>query len=196
LKKAWEAQPHPDLAATFAAIAPDETPQERIKRFTPLLRLKPDHPESQMLASELHLAAEDFPEARRTLGDLVEVAPDARNVTIMAAIERGEGASDAVVRGWLAKALRVPRGPHWVCDNCQHIHGDWAPVCENCQSFDTLSWKTPPMSEIVSPSGLQMLPLIVGALEDTSTDADETVSEIPDAELVEDDATDEGDAKP
>ena len=196
LKKAWEAQPHPDLAATFAAIAPDETPQERIKRFTPLLQLKPDHPESQMLASELHLAAEDFPEARRTLGDLVEVAPDARNVTIMAAIERGEGASDAVVRGWLAKALRVPRGPHWVCDNCQHIHGDWAPVCENCQSFDTLSWKTPPMSEIVSPSGLQMLPLIVGALEDTSTDSDETVSEIPDAELVEDDATDEGDAKP
>jgi hypothetical protein len=52
------------------------------------------------------------------------------------------------------------------------------------------------MSEIVSPSGLQMLPLIVGALEDTSTDADETVSEIPDVELVEDDATDEGDAKP
>ncbi len=202
LKKAWEAQPHPDLAAAFAAIAPDETPQERIKRFTPLLRLKPDHPESRMLASELHLAAEDFPEARRTLGDLVEVAPDARNVTIMAAIERGEGASDTVVRGWLAKALRVPRGPHWVCDNCQHIHGDWAPVCENCQSFDTLSWKTPPMSEIVSPSGLQMLPLIVGALEDNSQDTGEPEespdmsSEIQDAELVEDDTPDARDAKP
>ena len=191
LKKAWGVQPHPDLAAAFAAIAPDETPATRIKRFAPLLKQNPDHSESRMLLAELNIAAEDFPEARRALGDLVETAPDARSVTIMAAIERGEGASDAVVRGWLARALSVPRGPHWVCDNCQHIHGEWGPTCENCQSFDTLSWKTPPMTEIVSPSGLQMLPLIVGSLDekeeeptlDEPVDAGET--DIPDAELVD-----------
>ena len=192
LKKAWEAQPHPDLAASFASIAPDETPAERIKRFTPLLRLKPDHPETRMLTAELHLAAEDFPEARRALGDLVESSPDARSVTIMAAIERGEGGSDTVVRGWLTRALNVPRSPHWVCDNCQHIHGEWAPICENCQSFDTLSWKTPRTSEIVSPSGLQMLPLIVGTLEDNVGQdlSDESNGsgndQIQDAELIED----------
>ena len=33
LKKAWDVQPHPDLAAAFAAIAPEETPEARIKRF-------------------------------------------------------------------------------------------------------------------------------------------------------------------
>ncbi len=30
LKKAWEVQPHPDLAAAFAEIEPDETPAERL----------------------------------------------------------------------------------------------------------------------------------------------------------------------
>lgn len=202
LKKAWEAQPHPDLAASFASIAPDETPAERIKRFGPLLRLKPGHPETRMLAAELHLAAEDFPEARRALDDLVETSPDARSVTIMAAIERGEGGSDAVVRGWLTRALNVPRSPHWVCDNCQHIHGEWAPICENCQSFDTLSWRTPRTSEIVSPSGLQMLPLIVGMLENnvghdgTDENGEPGGDEIHDAEMVENPETADENGKP
>ena len=62
-----------------------------------------------MLMAELHIAAEDFPEARRALGDLAETNPTARSLTIMAAIERGEGSDDAVVRGWLAKALNASR---------------------------------------------------------------------------------------
>lgn len=187
LKKSWEAQPHPDLAAAFAAIAPDETPAERVKRFTALTRIKPDHAETKMLLSELHIANEDFPEARRALGNLAETHPDARSVTLMAAIEKGEGASDAVVRGWLAKALTVARGPQWICDNCQHIHTEWAPFCGNCESFDTLAWKTPPMSETAMPGGVQMLPLIVGSLEDNSGKAAAPEVVIEDAEIVPDD---------
>ncbi len=189
LKKSWEAQPHPDLAAAFAAIAPDETSAERVKRFTALTRIKPDHPETKMLLAELHIANEDFPEARRALGNLAETHADARSVTLMAAIEKGEGASDAVVRGWLAKALTVSRGPQWICDNCQHIHTDWAPFCENCQSFDTLAWKTPPMSETAMPGGVQMLPLIVGSIEDKSEEPTEAEVIIEDAQIVPDDDT-------
>jgi HemY protein len=190
LKKAWGVQPHPDLAAAFAAIAPDETPSERLKRFAALTKVQPDHPETKMLLAELNIANEDFPQARRSLGNLVETDPTARSVTLMAAIERGEGASDTVVKGWLARALTVSRGPQWICENCQHIHAAWAPTCENCHSFDTLAWKTPPMSEMAMPGGLQMLPLIVGGLEDQSgADAKPPVatrSDIEDAELIDD----------
>ena len=193
LTKAWGVQPHPDLAAAFAAIAPDEKPAARIKRFGGLVKSKPDHPETKMLMAELHIANEDFPQARRALGDLVESDPTARSVTLMAAIERGEGASDTVVKGWLARALTVSRGPQWVCDNCQHIHAQWGPVCTNCKSFDTLAWKTPPTAEVAMPGGVQMLPLIVGAVEDKSdSQADGDAIEIEDATLV-DDAT-HGDA--
>ncbi len=186
LKKAWEARPHPDLAAAFAAIEPEETPAARIKRFTTLTRINPDNPETKMLLTELHIANEDFPAARRALGALVETDPDARSVTLMAAVERGEGASDTVVKGWLARALSVPRGPQWICDNCQHIHAEWKPICENCSSFDTLEWKRPPLSEVAMPAGANMLPLIVGLLEEKpQDDTTEDKSEIADAEIIE-----------
>jgi HemY protein len=80
----------------------------------------------------------------------------------MAAIERGEGADDSVVRGWLTRALTAPRGPQWICDNCQHIHATWSATCDNCKSFDTLAWKTPPATEVAMPAGTEMLPRSVG----------------------------------
>lgn len=173
LKKAWQAQPHPDLAAAFAEIEPNETAAARLKRFKQLTALRPEHRETKLLLAELNLAAEDFPEARRAIGDLAETEPDTRVLAIVAATERGQGASDAVVRGWLARALTAPRGPQWVCDNCKTIHADWTPVCNNCQSFDTLSWTTPPQSETVLPAGAEMLPLIVGAIEDKTNPVDD-----------------------
>jgi HemY protein len=162
LKKTWEAQPHPDLGAAFAEIAPDETPVARIKRFRALARAHPNHAETQMLMAELHIANEDFPEARRALGELATTEPTARSLAIMAAIERGAGADDAVVRGWLTRALSAPRGPQWICDNCSNIHAAWSPTCDNCGSFDTLTWKTPPAGEVTMPAATEMLPLLVG----------------------------------
>ena len=174
LKKAWATQPHPDLAAAFAEIEPEESPQDRLKRFKLLLNIDSDHREAKLLNAELYLAAEDFPGARKAIGDLVEKEPDARVLTIMAAIERGEGASDTVVRGWLAKALAAPRGPQWVCDKCSNIHAEWAPVCGNCGAFDTLSWTTPPQSEGSMPVGAEMLPLLVGQPEEELPVAEES----------------------
>ncbi|TNF60608.1 MAG: heme biosynthesis protein HemY [Rhodobacteraceae bacterium] len=191
LKKAWEAQPHPELAAAFAEIEPNETPAQRIKRFAVLTKIKPDHPETKLVLAELHLAAEDFPGARRALGDLVDTLGDARALTIMAAIERGEGAPDKVVRGWLAKALSAPRGPQWVCDNCHQIHAEWAPVCTNCQSFDTLSWRAPLASGMPTATGVQMLPLIVGPSDDAQREPEDAIA---DAEIL--DEADDGPARP
>jgi len=175
LRKAWQAQPHPDLAAAFARIAPTESPQDRIRRFQALTKMNPDHPETRMLLAELHIAAEDFEGAREALGDLVEKHPTARVMAIMAAIERGQGADDAVVRGWLARAVTAPRGPQWVCDNCHTLHATWAPLCSNCSGFDTLSWKEPAEGEVAMPASVEMLPLIIGsagkALPEQDTEA-------------------------
>ena len=160
LRKAWEAQPHPDLAAAFAALEPVETTHDRLKRFDQLFSANPGHEETQLLKAELLVAAEDFPAARRALGDLTDRHPTTRALTIMAAIERGEGSDDAVVRGWLTRALSASRGPQWVCDKCQTVNSVWSPTCEKCGGFDTLSWHEPPSaSAVASPADL--LPLIV-----------------------------------
>ncbi len=163
LKKAWKLHPHPELAQAFADIEPDEPPAQRVKRFEKLLSQN-EGDEARMIRAELLIAAEDFPGARRAIGGLHESAPNQRVLTIMAAIERGEGSDDAVVRGWLARALVAPRGSQWVCEKCHHIHARWQAICENCEGFDTLSWRTPPDSSGPSATGTEMLPLIVGAL--------------------------------
>ncbi len=182
LTKAWSVQPHPDLAAAFAEIVPDENAEARLKRFRALIKPMPDHPETKMLLAELNISAEDFPAAKRALGDLVETDATARNLTLMAAIERGEGADDSVVRGWLTRALTAPRGPQWICDNCQHIHATWSATCDNCKSFDTLAWKTPPATDVAMPAGTEMLPLIVGQEKEEQLPA---TTEIVEAEVLE-----------
>lgn len=175
LKKAWEAQPHPDLAAAFARINPKESPKERIARFSVLTNMHRDNPETRMLEAELRIAAEDFPAARKALGDLAETDPTARSLTIMAAIERGSGADDAVVKGWLARALTAPRGPKWVCENCQKSHAEWGPVCDNCGGFDTMTWRRAEDDVADLPAGTEVLPLIVGQISKASSDVEDAI---------------------
>lgn len=166
LNKTWSVRPHPSIAAAYAEIVPDETPAQRLRRFEELIRQKPDDPESHLLQAELLLAAEDFPGARRALGDMAAKDPTVRSLSIMAAVERGEGADEAVVRGWLARALTASRGPQWVCDNCQNIMTEWSPVCDSCGGFDTLTWRVPDAkAERLDDANLAaaaMLPLLAG----------------------------------
>jgi HemY protein len=167
LKAAWATDPHPDLAAAFAEIAPGETPM-RGSSDSAADRQAPGHPEAKLLEAELQIAREDFPAARRALGDLAETRPTARSLTIMAAIERGEGSPDRIVQAWLARAVTASRGPQWICGKCGHVHAEWRPVCANCESFDTLAWEEAPQSDAALAGPAQMLPLIVGSLEDKS----------------------------
>lgn len=187
IKKAWTELPHPDLASAFAAVEPDETPAERLKRFQPLIRIKPDDLETRMLRAELNIAAEDFPEAQRAIGDLAETNPSVRVATLMAAIEKGQGASDSVVKGWLARAVTAPRGPSWVCDNCQHVQGEWNATCSNCGSLDTLTWRLPPEREMILPGGADMLPLLIASDEEEGGDIEDlpVASDVAEAKVEE-----------
>ncbi|MEL6518364.1 MAG: heme biosynthesis HemY N-terminal domain-containing protein [Pseudomonadota bacterium] len=178
IKKAWAAAPHPDLAAAFAAIEPDETPEARIKRFQVLTKQHPGHAETKMLKAELFIAAKKYGDARTAMGTLAEDDPTARSLTIMAAIERGEAAPDSTVKAFLARAVHASRGPQWVCDSCQNIPGAWAPVCANCGAFDSLTWRVP-TAGTDGGMGSAMLPLIVGSTEESAVD------EVPDAAVAE-----------
>ena len=161
LRAAWLLEPHPELAAGFAEIVPDENPEERLKRFMIITKPKPIHPETKMLLAELNIAAGKYKAARLALGDLSKSDPTMRSLTIMAAIERGDGADDQSVRQLLTQAISAQRDPQWICDGCGDVHQNWEPLCLSCEAIDSIGWKRPPQSEAVSP---QMLPLIVGHL--------------------------------
>ena len=168
LRAAWSIEPHPELAAGFAAIVSNETPTECLVRFSALTKIAPSHPETKMLLAELNIAAEKFDQARLEMGDLASADPTMRSLTIMAVIERGEGGGDQSVREILTEALSAQRDPQWVCDNCGNISHEWEPVCVNCETIDSVSWKRPPASDAVSS---KMLPLIIGQTSPDDTDA-------------------------
>jgi HemY protein len=175
LKEAWRMAPQPDLAQAFAEIARDETPAQRRRRFRDLIGANPDHDESKFLSAELAIADADWSAARKALGTLPSEKPTNRSLAMMAAVEKGEGASEAVVRGYLARAVTAPRGAHWVCDRCAAAPGAWSAVCPSCGGFDTLAWReTGEANEAVSAS---MLPLIVGDEEDADRLDDEAAEE-------------------
>ncbi|MEL6701476.1 MAG: heme biosynthesis HemY N-terminal domain-containing protein, partial [Pseudomonadota bacterium] len=190
LKAAWEKEPHPELAAAFAAVEPDESKDARIKRFKALTKSQSSNPETRMIMAELYISAEDFPAARRAMGDLAETDPSMRALTIMAAIERGEGADDQVVRALLTRALNAPRDPAWVCEACGEVYTTWSAVCASCGALDSLVWKRPPSSEVVPGPAPAMLPLIVGQIEDQSAAPTEEAEVLPDLETDPDTASD------
>ena len=103
----------------------------------------------------------------------------------MAAIARGEGADDVIVKGWLTRALTAPRGPQWVCDNCGTIAGEWEPVCSNCGTFDGLAWTTPKADAVAMPRGEEMLPMIVGSIPEPEPEP-KPEDDVIDAETIDD----------
>lgn len=159
LKDAWRHAPQPELAQAYAEISPNETPSDRRRRFRDLIGANPDHEETRFLRTELAIADADWREARKALGDLPSVKPTHRSLAMMAAIEKGEGGPEAVVRGYLARAVSAPRGAHWKCDRCGAAPGGWSAVCPSCGGFDTLAWReTAEAAEDVTGA---MLPLIL-----------------------------------
>jgi HemY protein len=139
IENAWAQAPHPDLAAVYAKLKPEESPRERASRLMGLAERNAAHIESRLLTAQQWLQLKDWMQARAALADLPERAPSARVAALMAEIAQGLGLAGEM-HYWLDRAMRAPREPQWVCDNCRNQVPSWSPVCPSCAAFDTLSW--------------------------------------------------------
>ena len=193
IKKAWESQPHPDLAAIYSEIYQGESSEDREKGFKLLAKINPKHVETKIMMAEMYLQAEDFPNARRSLGDTYETSPNVRTLTIIAAIEKGEGADDSVIRKWLTKAVSAPRGPQWVCENCSTVHSVWRPTCFNCNALDTLTWMDVPETNAELVSGSKRAPFVLDVLNSNDNETvqldlevEQSLTELDNVEIEDD----------
>ena len=193
IKKAWESQPHPDLAAIYSEIYQGESSEDREKGFKLLAKMNPKHVETKIMMAEMYLQAEDFPNARRSLGDTYETSPNVRTLTIIAAIEKGEGADDSVIRKWLTKAVSAPRGPQWVCENCSTVHSVWRPTCFNCNALDTLTWMDVPETNSELASGSERAPFVLDVLNSNDNETaqfdlevEQSLTELDNVEIEDD----------
>ncbi len=162
LLSAWKAIPHPDIAKKFAEIENNESVDARIERFKKILNFKKTDVETKTLKAELNILSENFPEARRAISDLIETdKANAKVYTLMAAIEKGVGSSDAVVKGWLARAVTARRSKRWICSNCDS-QSEWEPVCKKCGEFSSLEWREEKYENLGRNDQSEILPLIIG----------------------------------
>jgi HemY protein len=153
IEAAWAQTPHPDLAAAYAAIKPDETPQDRAGRLIGLAHLKRDHFESRMLEAEQDVNLAKWTEARRVLAPLAGGFATARVCALMAEIEQGQRHDAAAAHSWLERAVRAPRDAEWRCSGCGWTAPKWRAVCGQCGAFDTLAWTAPSTGVVEAYAG-------------------------------------------
>jgi HemY protein len=140
IEKAWTANPHPDLADTYAHLRPGDSARERLTRVQSLALRAPGHAESALAVARAALDAQEFTVARNAVRPLLK-EPTQRVAALMAEIEERESGDEGRAREWMGRALRAPRDPAWTADG--YVSDRWMPVSPVSGRLDAFQWKVP-----------------------------------------------------
>jgi len=140
IEKAWQANPHPDLAEAYAHLRSGDSARERLARVQLLALKAPGHVESALAVARAALDAQEFAAARAALRPLLK-EPTQRVAALMAEIEERESGDEGRAREWMARALRAPRDPKWTADGI--VSDRWLPVSPANGRLDAFEWKVP-----------------------------------------------------
>ncbi len=177
IEESWTREPHPRLAIVYAAIAPEETAMERVKRIERLRERAPEHLESQIAAAEAALAAELWGAARGHLETAARGHPTQRVFRLLATLEERDGGDAEAIRSWLLRAAGAPPDAAWRCDKCGTAAAEWGSRCESCGAFDSLVWRplrapaaaaVVPSESVVPLAADQDAPNAAGAVDEVS----------------------------
>jgi HemY protein len=140
IETAWKANPHPDLADTYAHLRPGASARERLERVQALAQRVPGHIEAALAVAGAALDAQEFAVARAALADLVR-APTRRVALLMARLEQIEHGDEGRAREWMTRALHARRDPVWTADGV--VSDRWMPVSPVSGRLDGFEWREP-----------------------------------------------------
>jgi HemY protein len=140
IETAWQANPHPDLAATYAYLQSGTSARERLTRIEALAEKAPGHIESGLAIARAAIDAREFAIARRALAPLL-VLPTQRVAMLMAELEELEHADDGRAREWMTRAVHARRDPAWTADGL--VSERWMPVSPVTGRLDAFQWREP-----------------------------------------------------
>jgi HemY protein len=138
--KAWRANPHPELAETYAELRFGDAARDRLARVEALTKKTPGHVESALAVARSALDARDFAKARAALAAYLS-APTRRVALLMAELERAERNDEGRARGWMARALHAAPDPQWTADG--YVSDRWLPVSPVSGRLDAFEWRVP-----------------------------------------------------
>ncbi len=170
LEQAWTHSQHPDIAAAYLDLWPDERNLERFRRLQNLIAEKFDDPTSRLFLASAALDAKIWSEARRNLALIDESDRSVHAFRLLARLEEEEHGDTDAARRWRDQADNAPPDPSWTCGSCGAVGAAWEPLCGNCGGFALIAWKTPPRV-----TRLQESPPAEGVLPEVETlDEDES----------------------
>ncbi len=139
LEAAWKANPHPDLAETYADLRLGDSARDRLARMQKLAGMVPGQLEGALAVARAALDAREFATARGALEPYLS-APTRRVATLMAEIEDADHGDTGRVREWMARAMRASGDPVWTADGV--VSDRWLPVSPNGR-LDGFEWRVP-----------------------------------------------------
>src|SRR6185437_11954787 len=159
---AWAANPHPDIAESYADIRLADSARERLARMQKLADKVPGQLEGALAVARAALDARNFAAARSALAPYLS-APTRRVAVLMADLEEAENGDRGRVREWMARGVRAAGDPVWTADGV--VSDRWLPVSPNGR-LDGFEWKVP-LAEIgftrpaieVSPPATESIPI-------------------------------------
>jgi HemY protein len=169
LHKAWQANPHPDLAQVFSDLRFGDAARDRLKRIEGLAKKVPGHIEGALALARAAIDAREFGKARAALAPHL-AALTKRVALLMAELERAESNDEGRAREWIARALTAAPDPTWTADG--HVSERWLPASLSGR-LDAFEWRVP-VAEIASAG-----PVIEPAAPATPAAASKSESEPP-----------------
>ena len=146
--KAWRANPHPDLAQTYADLRFGDAARDRLARVEALVKKTPGHVEGALAVARAALDAREFKKARAALAPYLTAATK-RIALLMAELERAEHNDEGRAREWLARALNAASDPQWTADG--HVSERWQPVSPVTGRLDAFEWRVPLTGRVAAP---------------------------------------------
>jgi HemY protein len=140
VEAAWKANPHPDLADTYAHLRPGDSARERLARVETLAQMTPGHIEGALAVARAAVDAQEFSAARAALAPLLS-APTQRVAILMAELEEAESGDLGRAREWMSRAVHARRDPAWTADGL--VSERWMPVSPVSGRLDAFQWRDP-----------------------------------------------------
>lgn len=150
VETAWKANPHPDLADTYAHLRPGDAARDRLARVQTLADKVPGNIEGALAVARAALDAQEFAIARAALAPLA-IVPTQRVAMLMAELEKTEHGDEGRAREWMTRAVHARRDPAWTADG--FVSDRWMPVSPVTGRLDAFQWKDP-LAELDSGGAL------------------------------------------
>ncbi len=144
---AWAGEPHPSYAKLYKELDAAEAPTGWLTRVRAIVAKNPDHPQSLLLLTDALMDAKEYAAAKPVLERLITSHPTRIALQYKLALVHALGEDPDPVEVALEHASD---GAIWQCTDCGYQPRGWAPLCENCDGFDTTEWQN--KADIITPN--------------------------------------------